>query len=90
MKFEILFHLKVCWDRGDCTCLSNTSRANGTNADNPHELAPIVRQRAERYYNVVQFSKFPEGGHFAIHERAEEMAADLRRFFRPLRKTKSA
>lgn len=51
----------------------------------PHELAPIVRKRAERYYNVVHYHDYPEGGHFAIHERAEEMAADLRAFFRPLR-----
>jgi pimeloyl-ACP methyl ester carboxylesterase len=51
----------------------------------PHELAPIVRKRAERYYNVVHYNDYPEGGHFAIHERADEMAADLREFFRPLR-----
>ena len=51
----------------------------------PHELAPIVRKRAERYYNVVHYNDYPEGGHFAIHERPEEMAADLREFFRPLR-----
>ncbi len=51
----------------------------------PHELAPIVRKRAERYYNVVHYHDYPQGGHFAIHERAEEMAADLREFFRPLR-----
>ena len=51
----------------------------------PHELAPIVRQRAERYYNVTRFTKFEKGGHFAVHERAEEMAHDLREFFRPLR-----
>ena len=52
----------------------------------PHELAPIVRKRAERYYNVVHYHDYPQGGNFAIHERAEEMAADLREFFRPLRK----
>ena len=51
----------------------------------PHELAPIVRQRAERYYNVTRFTKFENGGHFAVHERAEEMAEELRAFFRPLR-----
>ena len=56
----------------------------------PHELAPIVRKRAEKYYNVVQFTEFPKGGHFAIHERAEEMANDLREFFRPLRKQERA
>ena len=51
----------------------------------PHELAPIVRKRAERYYNVVHYTDYPAGGHFAIHERAAEMAEDLRIFFRPLR-----
>jgi pimeloyl-ACP methyl ester carboxylesterase len=51
----------------------------------PHELIPIARKRAERYYNVVRFTEFPKGGHFAIYERAEEMADDLREFFRPLR-----
>ena len=51
----------------------------------PHELAPIVRKRAERYYNVVHYNDYPQGGHFAIHERADEMAQDLQAFFRPLR-----
>ena len=50
----------------------------------PHELAPIVRKRAEKYYNVVHYNEYSEGGHFAVHERAEEMADDLREFFRPL------
>ena len=49
----------------------------------PHELAPIVRKRAERYYNVVHYTDYPAGGHFAIHERAAEMAEDLRTFFSP-------
>ena len=53
----------------------------------PHELAPIVRQRAEKYYNVVHYNEYAAGGHFAIHERAAEMAQDLREFFRPLRQT---
>lgn len=52
----------------------------------PDEIVPIVRKRAEKYYNVVRFTEFPRGGHFAIYERAEEMARDLREFFRPLRK----
>jgi len=56
----------------------------------PHELIPIARKRAERYYNVVRFTEFPKGGHFAIYERAEEMADDLRGFFRPLRKKEKA
>jgi pimeloyl-ACP methyl ester carboxylesterase len=56
----------------------------------PHELIPIARKRAERYYNVVRFTEFPKGGHFAIYERAEEMADDLRGFFRPLRQKEKA
>lgn len=56
----------------------------------PHELIPIARKRAERYYNIVRFTEFSKGGHFAIHERAEEMADDLREFFRPLRKKEKA
>jgi pimeloyl-ACP methyl ester carboxylesterase len=55
----------------------------------PHELAPIVRKRAERYYNVVHYNDYPKGGHFAVHERPEEMANDLREFFRPLRNAES-
>jgi len=51
----------------------------------PHEIVPIARKRAEKYYNLVRFTEFSVGGHFAIHERAEEMAEDLRAFFRPLR-----
>ena len=51
----------------------------------PHELAPIVRKRAEKYYNVVHYNDYTEGGHFAVHERADEMAKDLRKFFRSLR-----
>jgi pimeloyl-ACP methyl ester carboxylesterase len=38
-----------------------------------------------QYNNVVQYRDYPKGGHFAIHERAAEMAADLRDFFRTLR-----
>ena len=54
------------------------------------DIAPIVRKRAEKYYNVHRFTEFPEGGHFAIYERAEEMANDLREFFRPLRNKEKA
>ena len=48
-------------------------------------LAPIVSKRAEKYYNVVHYSDYAEGDHFAAHERADEMAKDLRKFFRSLR-----
>ncbi len=58
----------------------------GARGGYPHEIAHIVRKRAEKHYNVVQFTEFPNGGHFAIYERAQEMAHDLRKFFRPLRR----
>jgi len=51
----------------------------------PREPAPIVRQRADRSYNVTRFAPFAKGGHFAVHKRVEEMAEEMRAFFRPLR-----
>ena len=59
----------------------------------PHELVPIERiprKLVGKYYNIVRFTEFPKGGHFAIYERAEEMADDLREFFCPLRKREKA
>jgi pimeloyl-ACP methyl ester carboxylesterase len=56
----------------------------------PDEIVPIVRKRAEKYYNLVRFTEFPKGGHFAVYERAQEMADDLRDFFRPLRMNERA
>ena len=55
--------------------------------DTPQEILDDLRQRAERYYNVVHYNQYPEGDLFAIHERAAEMTDDLRTFFRPLRTT---
>ncbi len=51
----------------------------------PKEIVSIVKLRAEQYFNIVRFTEFPRGGHFAIHEQAEEMATDMQEFFRPLR-----
>lgn len=42
------------------------------------------REWAERFFNVKQWSEFPLGGHFAALERPEDMAKDLRKFFRGL------
>ncbi len=42
-----------------------------------------IRAFAERdNTNVVQWSHFPEGGHYAALERPDDVVADLRRFFR--------
>jgi microsomal epoxide hydrolase len=52
----------------------------------PKDIVPILKSQAEKYFNVVRFTEYPRGGHFAIHEQAEVMARDIREFFRPLRK----
>ncbi len=51
----------------------------------PKELYNAPRAWAEHYYDVRHWTVFPEGGHFAAMERPEDLAADLRRFFQPLR-----
>ena len=50
----------------------------------PKDIVPIIRSQAAKYYNVVRFSQFSRGGHFAIHEKAQLLAPDIREFFRPL------
>jgi len=48
----------------------------------PKDIVPIVKARAEEYFNVVRFNDFPRGGHFAIHEQAEVLSKDIREFFK--------
>ena len=43
------------------------------------------REWAERAYDVVRWTEFPRGGHFAAMEEPELLAEDIRAFFRPLR-----
>jgi pimeloyl-ACP methyl ester carboxylesterase len=44
-----------------------------------------VRKFAERANNIVHFSQFDRGGHFAASDAPDLLAGDLRAFFRPLR-----
>jgi epoxide hydrolase len=44
-----------------------------------------VRRLAERDHNVVHWSEFQPGGHFAAMEAPEFLAGDVRAFFRGLR-----
>jgi epoxide hydrolase len=46
---------------------------------------PSVRRFAERDHNVVHWSEFGSGGHFAAMETPDLLTADVREFFRPLR-----
>ena len=44
-----------------------------------------IRKLAERDHNVVQWSEFEPGGHFAAMEAPEFLVGDVRRLFRRLR-----
>ncbi|MBM7785718.1 pimeloyl-ACP methyl ester carboxylesterase [Tenggerimyces flavus] len=46
---------------------------------------PAIRRLVEREHNVVHWSEFDRGGHFAAMEAADLLVADLREFFRSLR-----
>jgi len=44
-----------------------------------------IRPIAERYYNIVRWSEFDRGGHFAAMEVPNLLIGDIRAFFRQLR-----
>jgi pimeloyl-ACP methyl ester carboxylesterase len=44
-----------------------------------------IRPLAERDHNVIRFSEFERGGHFAALEAPDLLVADVREFFRQLR-----
>jgi microsomal epoxide hydrolase len=50
----------------------------------PREIAPPIRRFAERSNNIVHWSVFDKGGHFAAMEQPELLTGDVRSFFRPL------
>jgi len=51
----------------------------------PRELAPPIRRFAEQSNNIVHWSEFDRGGHFAAMEEPDLVVGDLRAFFRRLR-----
>ena len=51
----------------------------------PEELDRPVREWAERSHNVQRWTEFPSGGHFAAMEKPQELARDIREFFRQFR-----
>jgi pimeloyl-ACP methyl ester carboxylesterase len=53
----------------------------------PAETSPPVRAWVERFLDVRQWTEMPRGGHFAALEQPGLLAADIRKFFRPLRET---
>jgi hypothetical protein len=51
----------------------------------PGEIAPAIRAVAERSLNIVHWSEFDRGGHFAAMEVPDLLVDDIRLFFRPFR-----
>ena len=49
------------------------------------DLARPVRRLAERDHNIVHWSEFDRGGHFAAMEEPDLFVDDIRAFFRPFR-----
>lgn len=50
----------------------------------PREIAPPIRSFAERSNNIVHWTEFDRGGHFAAMEQPDLLVADVRAFFRGL------
>jgi pimeloyl-ACP methyl ester carboxylesterase len=55
-------------------------------AEFPREIVRPPRSLAERVYNIQRWTRMARGGHFAALEEPEALAAEIRAFFRPLRR----
>ena len=51
----------------------------------PREIAPAIRRFAKQTDNIVHWTEFDRGGHFAAMEVPDLLVGDVRDFFRPLR-----
>jgi pimeloyl-ACP methyl ester carboxylesterase len=51
----------------------------------PREIAPAIRRFAELTNNIVHWSEFDRGGHFAAMEAPDLLVGDVRTFFRRFR-----
>ncbi|HJP76070.1 MAG TPA: epoxide hydrolase [Pseudonocardiaceae bacterium] len=49
------------------------------------EISTPPREWVERGYNLVRFTEFDRGGHFAALERPDDLVTEIREFFRPYR-----
>ncbi|HEY3044053.1 MAG TPA: alpha/beta fold hydrolase [Vicinamibacterales bacterium] len=55
----------------------------------PKEIIWSPRRWMETRYNITRWTEMPRGGHFAAFEQPELLVADVRAFFRDLRRTQS-
>jgi pimeloyl-ACP methyl ester carboxylesterase len=56
----------------------------------PHDIAIPVRRLAERNHNIVRWTEFDRGGHFAAMEEPDLLIGDLREAFRDYRSRRRA
>lgn len=56
----------------------------------PKDISHPPREWAERFFNVRRWTEMPSGGHFAALEEPERLVDDIRAFFRPLRRERTA
>lgn len=54
-------------------------------AEFPRELPMPPRSWLERVFDVRRWTQMPRGGHFAAMEAPQDLAVEIREFFRPLR-----
>jgi microsomal epoxide hydrolase len=50
----------------------------------PREILKPPRAAAERVFNIVRWTRFARGGHFAALEQPRQLALDVRAFFREI------
>jgi epoxide hydrolase len=51
----------------------------------PHDISVPIRRLAERNHNVIRWTRFDRGGHFAAMEEPDLLLRDLRESFRDYR-----
>ncbi|MGW3495371.1 epoxide hydrolase family protein [Streptomyces sp. NPDC001020] len=71
--------------RGRAAAPTQPSTAPTALAVFPAEIQVPLRHRAERTENIVRWTEFDRGGHFAAMEEPDHLVGDIRAFFRQLR-----
>jgi epoxide hydrolase len=98
-KDELLTNIMVYWVTRSATSSARIYYENRVAAANPgrvdvptacalfpKELVVPPRKWVEARYNLVKWSEMPRGGHFAALEQPELLVADIRDFFRTIRR----
>ncbi|MFC9970460.1 epoxide hydrolase family protein [Spirillospora sp. NPDC127200] len=94
---RLLTNVSVYWFTGTATSSARLYREEAATWGKPKERSEVpsgvavfptdfgIRSIAERDHNVVHWSEFDRGGHFAAMEAPDLLVGDIRTFFRGLR-----